>query len=297
MPSQIRHPEWRSSLDDTSYPFSPVVSLKNSAGMVIPSGVFIDAHLYPIGGDCGTYLSKVVVSSGIITLHIGDDGSESVATTEIAINALDQYTSTSGDTVIQLKDAYQRPAGVFVSTPLRISIFAGFGSGEHTFTKAQTEFVATVCMPTPAIGVRGVILPDGSTLTGDVWLVGGSGVILSYLDTEVIGNCDVLSVEYPTIRIDAVGDPLFLRRLCEVENPNPDEDLFLTPKFIRAINVVNTSEEGSSNSWEAVPDAHGRIFVQGNDSLAAKASLRVRTTSEGTLELSVAGSSNYQVDA
>jgi len=296
MPSRIRHPEWRSSLDDTKYPFSPVVSLQNTAGMVIPPSVFIDAHLYPIGGSCGTYLSKIDVSSGNVTLHIGDDNAESIATTEIAINNLDQYTSTAGDTVIQLKDAHQRPAGVFISTPLRLSIFAGFGTGEHTFTKAQTEFVATVCMPTPAIGVRGVILPDGSTMTGDVWLVGGSGVVLSYSDTEVIGNCNVSTVEYPTIRVDAVGDPLFLRKLCEVENPNPGEDLFLTPKFIKTINIMNTSDSGESVEWEAVPDAHGRLFVQGNDSLATKTSLRVRTTSEGNLELSVAGTSNYQVD-
>lgn len=296
MPSQVRHPEWRSSLDDTKYPFSPVVSLQNAAGTVIPPDVFIDAHLYPIGGVDGTYLSKVVVSSGHITLHIGDDGSESIATAEIITNKLEQYVSTSGDAIIQLKDVYQRPAGVLVSTAIRLAIFAGFGEGEHTFTKAQTEFLATVCMPTPEIGVRGVILPDGSVITGDVWLVGGPGVILSYLDTEVAGNCNAASVEYPTIRVDAVGDPLFLRRLCEIENPNPDADLFLTPKFIKTINVVN-ADSGESASWEAVPDAHGQLFIQGNDSLASKTSLRVRTTSEGTLELSVAGSSNYQVES
>jgi len=271
MPNQIRHPEWRPSLEDTNYPFSPVVSLKNSAGTVIPGNSFLDAHFYPIGGTTGIYLSKFSVSHTEITFHIGDDSSSDIASGSVP-------TNTEIPSYVRLTDVYGRPAGIIVSEPQRLAAFGSFGVGDHEFTQGQTEFVATVCMPTPDIGLRGVVLPDGNVKSGQLWLVGEDGVVLRNSVTEIPG------ASIPTIRVDIVGDPLFRRRLCQ------PRQLFTTPKFVEKIEVKNGDQ-----TWACTPDTNGRLFIQGNDSLAAKAALRVRTASDGTIEILVTGTPNYDV--
>jgi hypothetical protein len=276
MPNQIRHPEWRSSLDDTNYPFSPTVSLTNTEGAEIPSTSFLDAHLYPIGGTTGIYLSKFSVSNEEITFHIGDDSSSDIASGSVALVSLPTY--------VRLVDANNRPAGILVSEPQRLAAFSSFGVGDHEFTQDQTEFVATVCMPAPEIGVRGVILPDGTIMTGQLWFVGEGGVVLRDSTTTIPQACAAAAVTFPTIRVDIVGDPLFVRRFCQ------PRELFTTPKFVRAIKIVS-----GEDSWECSPDSNGRLFVQGNDSLAAKTALRIQTAPDGTIDVSVTGTPNYDV--
>ena len=276
MPDQIRYPEWRPSLENTNYPFSPVVSLKNTAGEVIPQTSFLDAHFYPIGGSTGIYLSKFSVSHDKITFHIGDDSSPDIASGSVPVATLPSY--------VRLTDAHNRPAGIIVSEPQRLAAFGSFGVGDHEFTQDQTEFVATVCMPAPEIGLRGVILPDGTVMSGALWFVGEDGIVLTDSVATVPGGCGLPTVDYPAIRVDIVGDPLFRRRLCE------PRELFTTPKFVRTIKIKN-----GETTWECAPDTNGRMFIQGNDSLAAKAALRVRTASDGTIELTVTGTPNYEV--
>lgn len=268
MPNQIRHPEWRPSLEDTNYPFSPAVSLTNAEGSEIPSTSFLDAHLYPIGGSTGIYLSKFSVSNEEITFHIGDDSSSDIASGSVSLVALPTY--------VRLVDANDRPAGIFVSEPQRLAAFSSFGVGDHEFTQEQTEFVATVCMPAPAIGVRGVILPDGTIMSGQLWFVGEGGVVLRDLETDVAGSA--------TIRVDIVGDPLFVRRFCQ------PRELFTSPKFVTTVKIVS-----GEDSWECSPDSNGRLYIQGNDSLAAKTALRIRTAPDGTIDVSVTGTPNYDV--
>ena len=294
MPSRLRHPEWRSSLDNTKYPFAPGVSLTNVNGIVIPDNSFIDAHFYPIGGTSGIYLSKLSVSNTEITFHIGDESSLSIATGILEIRLLSATTKDKRGVVIQLVDAYNRPAGIIVSDPIRLSVFGSFEIGDHVFLQEQTEFVATVCMPTPEIGVRGVILSDGTVMpdTEDdaLWFVGGDGIILTHEQNTAAGNCNSSIENFPTIRIDAVGDPLFLRKLCAPVNS------FTTPNFIKTLRIQNTVEGCVTDEWDIdVSDRDGKLFIQGNDELAPHTALRVRTTNEDTIEIIVAGSPIYEV--
>jgi hypothetical protein len=274
MPSQIRHPEWRSSLEDTKYPFEPGAKLVNGSGDIIPPDSFLDAHLYPIGGGAPIYLSSIVITVDNIIFHIGDNSSNDIASGSIAVTG-------SSDTV-RLTDAYGRPAGILVSEAARLGLFRSFGIGEHVFTKEQTPFVATVCMPTPQIGVRGIVIPDGTVFTGPVWIVGEDGVVVSKETVTSPATCDRGEETYEVIRVDVVGDPLFRRRLCI------PADLFTTPNFMRGIRVVNGSEE-----WVCTPDEHGYFYIQGNDSLAGDPALRVRTTTRGELKFEVVGTSNF----
>ena len=88
-------------------------------------------------------------------------------------------------------------------------------------------------MPTPEVGIRGVILSDGTimpdTEDDELWFVGGDGIILTHEQNTAAGNCNSSVENFPTIRIDAVGDPLFLRKLCDPVNA------FTTPNFIKTL--------------------------------------------------------------
>ena len=113
-------------------------------------------------------------------------------------------------------------------------------------------------MPTPEIGVRGLVLEDGTVVSGEVWLVGENGIILTSETHDTKQTCAADAVTQNVIRVDAVGDPLFLRKLCD-----PDE-LFTTPKFVKTIKIKTGSYE-----FDYSPDERGYIYIQGNDSLAA----------------------------
>ena len=256
MPSRIRHPQWRESLEDTKYSFEPASTLTSDGGNTIPEDSFIDAHLYPIGADVSLYLSKISVSSEFVIFHIGDSNSTSVASGEIPVPGT--------EATIRLIDPYGRPAGIIVSESEKLGLFRSFGIGDHEFKRTATPFVATACMPTPQIGVRGISIPDGTLFTGPVWLVGEDGVVITQETVTDAATCDTAAQTREVIRVDIVGDPLFRRRLCVPRN------LFTTPKFIQKIRVVSEEAE-----WECAPDANGYFTIHGNDSLAGDSALRV----------------------
>jgi len=128
-------------------------------------------------------------------------------------------------------------------------------------------------MPIPAPGVTGFKLDNGDILTGKVWFVGEDGVVLSTeLSTDAQNNVIEL------IRVDIVGDSLYLQKLC-----NP-EDLYSPVNPIKTIRIVN-----DTYTYDCEPDEQGNFNIQMNDSLAADAALRVRTTDEGIV-ITVEGS-------
>ena len=283
MPSQIRHPEWRKSLEDTKYPFEPAATLTSNTGNKISADSFVDAHLYPIGAGVSMYLSKISVTSEFVTFYIGDDNSTDVGSGYIAVPG----TAST----VRLTDSFDRPAGILVSTSENLGMFRSLGVGDHTFEKTATPFVAMACMPTPQIGVRGIVIPDGTLFTGPVWIVGEDGVVVTQETVTAPATCDTSQQTHDVIRIDIVGDPLFRRRLCgDPAEPQPPRNLFTTPNFIKKIRVVN-----GDSQWTCAPDSHGYFTIHGNDSLAGDAALRVRITEEGKLEFLVEGSPNYNI--
>lgn len=262
----IRHPEFIRELEGTRYPFVATASLSNGRDTFL-EGTFLDAHLYSVLGTQRYYISRVVVTSSQMTIIIGDENEAERLTGKISMPI---------DTdVIQLADIYGRPGGILVSEPARLSLLAAWGIGEHRFEQKQTEFCVTCQMPVPDPGVTAIRLAGGELLSGKVWLVGEDGVVLrTELTTDRKGNV----VE--SLRIDVVGDPLFLQRLC-----NP-ESLFAAVNPVRAIRIKQ-----GDYVYECEPDDQGNFSMQMNDSLVADAALRLRTTPEGIV-IAVEGSTN-----
>ncbi len=250
--------EWRRQNEATRYPFADVSTLANAEGRVLVEGTFLDAALYPIGAGVGLFLSSVVVTHTDVTLLLS---------TSAGVAATGNFKLISPPDVIDLFDAYGRPAGVLVSESRRLGLFQAWGVGTHEFTAAQTEFAATCVFPTPEVGVRGIRLETGETFTGDVWLVGDDGVVLRMerLEIPVSGTNETRRVN--AIRVDVVGDPLFRRRLCM------PRELFSTPSFVKAIRFKSPDDD-----FTCGPDAAGNVRLVANNDLAGDSVLRISTT-------------------
>jgi len=188
-------PEWRNRWRETKYPFADNASLVNAAGIAVSQDLFDDARIHPVGGTDGAYLDRITVTGGLLTFGIASGG------TELATGTVDLANPPTD--VVKLTDAHGRPAGVLVSDAARLAGLAStYGEGTNAeFTATETPFVPSVVVPVPNFPVRGVLLDDGTLLAGDIWLVGGPGVVLR----KVNGN----------IRIDLLGDPYAKRKACE----------------------------------------------------------------------------------
>ena len=265
----IRNPEFRDELEPTRYPFGENATLRNSEGRFFLEGTFLGAAIYPVGGADRFYISQVTITHVEVTITIGDSAVDSLCSGTFDLVDL--------PSLVRLTDAFGRTAGVLVSEPDRLAVFQTWGVGEHNFTVEQTELVAECCYPVPGVGLRGILLDDGSVLYGDVWLVGDDGVVLRQETITVPGPCGEDPVTQTLIRVDVVGDPLFRRRLCD-----PD-DLFETPQFVRKLTFVQ-----DDYSFEAYPDEAGNIQILVGDSLSDSTVLRLRNTQQG-LVFEVAG--------
>ncbi len=262
MPERILYPQFRDQFEPTKYPFGDRATLRNADGRAILEGTFLDAHLYPIGGVGKLYLARVTVDYREVTIYLGDDNSDALASGSFSVSA--------PPTSLKLQDGYGRPAGILVSEPDRLAMFQTWGVGTHVFKAKQTEFAVTCCMPAPEIGVRGIILEDGSVFTGHVWIVGDDGVVVRE-EIVHLPACNGQAAQFVSaIRVDVVGDQLFRRRLCD------DKDLFTTPNPIRRLRIRN-----GDDVFECAPNAFGNMTIQMNDNLASDTVLRIRTTHGG----------------
>lgn len=261
--SRIKHPEWLDSLEPTPYPFEDAATLANAEGQTLYPGTFLDAVFYPVGGSSGGYLSQVDIDDQTAVLHYSDDVNLSLATATISLAAPAES--------IRFTDSQGRPAGLMVSEPIRLAIFQSWPDGSHEFLPEQTRFVASACMPVPDVGVRGIMADDGNVVTGDVYLVGDGGVVLSCESVSIDGTCGEPTQELRKLRVDVVGDPLWRRRKCA-------PGFFATPRFLKTI----TFQRGR-RSLTCGPGDNGNIRVLVGDDDASDTILRVRPTTGGLI--------------
>lgn len=243
--ARIIFPEFRDEQGDSKYPFADTATLTTNTGFELARNTFVDASIYAIGAQTRVYITNITVAADLVTLTIGDSGSSSRCAA--TYNPLDPPETG----LLNLTDAYGRPAGILLSSRDALALVGGWSLGEHTFAAAASEFVSTVVTPAQEAGVRGLTLSTGDLLTGDVWLVGDRGVVLR----EVAPN---------VIRVDIVGAPLFKRLDCLADDGTPKEAF--TPKtFIRTINGCGPDEYGNFNitvATKTAPDSVLRIYPE-----------------------------------
>lgn len=242
MPGRILFPQFRDQFEPTRYPFGDNASLvSRNTGQVLDNDTFLDASVYPIGSEDKVCIDRVLVTSRLVTIQIGDPSTPNLATAS--------FDPVVPPSLLRLTDSFGRPAGVLVSEPLRLARFGAWRLTEHLFGPDEAEFAASCVIPKPGPGVRGVLTVDGDLAAGDVWLVGDNGIVLR---DEGDGN----------IRVDIVGDPLFVRALCQPLGR------FQPPRPILTIN-------------NCPPDEFGNFNLTVGNHLAEDTVLRIRATDQG----------------
>jgi hypothetical protein len=246
----------------TKYPFEDDATLANEFGRSFEESTFLDAAFYPVGGRAGLYISQVEITNTLATITVGDSDNDSRCSAT--------FTLGSPPDELRFIDGVGRGAGVLISESLRLAVFQTWAVGIHEFGSTETGFVTACCMPVPAIGVQAIQLEDGTLLSGDVWIMGDDGVVLSCDTVELPLDCDpdTEEIQY-VIRVDIVGDPLFLRKVCAPGR-------FETPRFLERI----TFQKGGK-SYQCGPGELGNINISPSTHTAEDTILRVRATAEG----------------
>jgi hypothetical protein len=227
--TRIIFPEFRDEQGDSRYPFSDTATLRSNTGFFIPKNCFVDAHLYPIGGGAGAYLSSISVANDRVTINFSDPSNTNACTGIYRPLDLGENKHVS----VALLDSSNRPAGVFVGLVSELRLLSGWPIGTHTFTPAATELVGTAVSPAQEPGVRGLIGPSGELLTDDLWLIGDRGVVLRVLAEN-------------TIQVNIVGTPLFKRAECVDSAGNSIGD-FSPRNYLKTINGCEADEYGNFN--------------------------------------------------
>lgn len=248
MAERILFPEFRDELEATKYPFGDMVTLTNGT-VTIDRDTFLDATLYPIGAYGRLCLGRISVLAKKVTLYLTDEHGTERASAE--------FDPLLPPALLYFTDVWERPAGVLVSEALRLSRFSAWDTGDYEFDMTQTEFVPSCVIPLPEPGVRGVLSQANDLFTGDLWIVGDNGVVVS-------AEGDT------TIRVDIVGDPLFVRKLCE------QVERFTPPLFIKTIN-------------HCPPDPYGNFHLIVGDHHSETTIVRIYPTDANTLRIEAVG--------
>lgn len=258
---KLQSPEYRDYFATTKYPFADSATLANGEGDFIGEAIFLDASFYAIGMTHRAFLSEIRITNEKATLVIGDENTNLLASAE--------FDLVTPPNEVRFTDTLGRPAGIMVSESTRLATFQSWSLGTHIFDSSETEFAARVIIPTPEIGVLGILLDDGSVFADDIWIVGDDGVVVSNETITVDKPGFTNETEtHQVIRVDIVGDPLFRRRLCG--------NVFETPFLLKTITFLEGCEKVVCG-----PDKLGDLKITAGTQDAQDSILRIRSVPEG----------------
>ncbi len=228
------YPGWLDQNRDRAYPFADASTLTSAAGDVLPVGVILDARLYAVGGGETQWLSRI--------RRDGDSARLTISGPAGILAEGDLQLSAPAE-ILPLEDSQGRPAGVLVLDPVQAPLLGAFA--DVTFPRTATRFCASVVVPVPAFSTRALACA-GELLTGDVWVVGGPGVVW----TEDAGRA-VLNV---------VGDPYYRRRECQAMG-SPFEE----PRCLQTLQGLYPGAAGNIGICVGVERADSALRVSTRD--------------------------------
>jgi hypothetical protein len=245
--------EWQAEHDNSNYPFEDGATLNNWEFSILP-GVFIDAVLYPLNTNSYLYLSSVTVTNTTVLITIGDANTQELCSGSFSLVDIPNN--------VVLSDANGRDCGLLISETMRLAAFAAWPNTRIEFEPSQTRFVAGVIKSPTSSAATALVVNDTEYQTGEVWLVGGEGVILDVI-TAAGGK--------KAVRVHAVGDPLFKKALCSAE-------IYETPKFLRTLVV-----QKGGVTFNVTPNSLGDIQITVGANLVTDTVLRIESDSSGLI--------------
>lgn len=220
---RVLYPTYYDESVDAAYPFAGNVSRSNGS-VRIDDDIFVDARLYPPDGSHDLYVSEINIGNEI-TVTLANGGGE-VATGSFDRNDPPDeiHFTTSSGAYVGLLRGYVNKKDTNSIGIRGLRKLAGWSDGTYSFGAVSTQFAPTVVVPQPQQCVRSITLESGEVFTGDVYLVGERGVQLTVNDA-VLSSSSSQSISFDNvIRVDVIGDPLYVRRECEDEGIDMTSD-------------------------------------------------------------------------
>jgi hypothetical protein len=235
-------------MQQVNYPFADFATRSNDEGDELPIDLLIDAVFYPPGNPGPLHLARVEVTGTEVIFHFSAEGEEFCSATASA---------GSPPSLVPILDPTGRTVGQLVCTVAQLQVVSHWSPGDHNFSYVATALVPDVVIPAPEVGVRGIQLESGELFTGPVIIVGEDGVQFQVLDRS----------GQKSIRVDAIGDPLFVRKSCTEAAGEGSSSLDVGP-FLKSINNVR-------------PDASGRFVIFPDSDIVDDTVLRIEPRANG----------------
>ena len=189
--------EWFNQNSQRNYPFADGATLQDAKGLAIPIDFLVDAIIHPLGLTGSVYLRSIDQTTRLI--EWGDTGTnQPIGTT----------TWSDGETTGVVQDLKGRQIGSLVYGPGVVQLWT---SSTRKFLPGATALDPAAFIPLNQSGVQGIILPDGSLMTGDITIQGTDGVQCTtmILGGQQILRVDVVGVAAPDLSgCETVGPPI-----------------------------------------------------------------------------------------
>lgn len=247
----IQGRDYRAEIGDSPYPFCDAASLTAASGVRIDPAALVDAAVYSPDAQARLGITRIeTTTTGGATVWIGD------AADALRAAAVINLDNIPGE--VAVLDRLGRQAGLLVLDAGLVAAWRGWPVAAHAFPIGAAEFVPSCVVPMPGGGVR-ALEARGDLMTDDAWIIGERGIVVR---PDGDGR----------IRIDIVGDPLFVRRLCDPAGAGR-----LDVRTVRTINGVPPNPDGSFHVvvTGAVPDTILRVVPQPPHNLVISAAGRV----------------------
>lgn len=245
---------WDDSHDGTDYPIVDGASrLAVDGATRFPQDVIIDAIIGARAVDAVVYIRTVDVAATSVAITFAQ-GSVDVATATLAVDAEGWVPMVSRIGVVY--------AGRVKVAPGSVGSLINLGIGTHNFSQDSTAIVPYAVFLSPRAGVRGIAMPDGEVITGNVTISIGAGL-------------SVTAQPDGSLLIDAVGKPYVGR----------DEDVLLR-RAIRSVDVTATNVDGPPSMVTLTP-MRGSIGITTDNPDSTKSPAVVVTADGATVTIEV----------
>ena len=253
--------EWESQNARRNYPFADLATLTDQQGIRLPLDFLLDAVLYPADLQGVCYLQNIVGPAR--QLVFGDSVTrKSVGTA--------QWVPGAVSVVVYDVSGYSRPIGILQLGP---GITYLESNQTRTFDPEATPLTPTCFFAVNQQGVQGIILPDGTLMTGDITIEGQDGIVVTTagqtLRVDAVGkaapdqsSCEDLGVPICAIRVIREPGSIFL-----VSKYDPFTlALTLNGPSLDSICAASTTRQRSSVQPSIqIPTPVGDLYTAGND--------------------------------
>ena len=198
--------EYRNQNSNRVYPFADSSTLIDTSGFALPTDFIIDAFLYPIDITGSIYLHSIDTANAKIYFATTDNDEPF---------AVADYVNTSDTAYVYETGEYERQIGTLVFGSGMAEVLGG--DVVRLFTSDTAALCPTAYITMNQAGVRGFLLDDGTLVTGDITLTGGTGLtITSYAPSLGSDNYIIIDM-YGTLPATPTecGDPYpFISEIC-----------------------------------------------------------------------------------